>query len=326
MEKIKKTRVISDIKKKIKASPIIKKTVLTASKTIQQPLSNFNKLVVACSIFLVLLIMIIFGAYLGYFNNSATIFLTKTFPVPAMYINSQKVCLGDYLSELSALEKYSTRQGEITGLTELKKQLLPNLVKKYVIFDLAKKTGINVSDQELNSELNKLSADPNFDSVDELTENLYGFNAKSYAQMVLRPLILAGKLEKQFYSDRDNQLLLSKMIKINEDLKQQPEQFETIAKSMNEDQTRFVNGDLGWFNLSSMPPNFALPILNLKVGESSEVVSLSDGLHIFKLVEKITENKEIRLHIAHIFIARPSFADYLANEIKKARIWSWVNI
>jgi len=327
MQKIKQTKVISDIKKK-KSSSITKKTAVikTINKTSRLTLNNFDKLTIVCGIFLVLLIMVIFGAYLGYFNNSATIFVTKIISAPAMFINGQKVSLDNYLSETKALKKYSERQGLTENLTELRQKLLPSLIKKYVIFDLAKKAGINVSNEELRAELSKLSINQNFNNANELTENLYGFNVENYGQMVLRPLILADKLEKYFYSGQNNQRLLSKMIKIKKDLNLKPEEFETFAKDTNEDQTRFVNGDLGWFNLNSMPPNFALAILNLKVGEISGVVSLNDGLHIFKLVEKIAADKEIRLHIAHIFIVRPSFADYLASEIKKARIWSWVNI
>jgi len=273
-----------------------------------------------CSVILLLLFIVTIFAYLGYLTNKPTIFCLKNLHLPAMSVNGQTVLLSDFLSDTAALQKYYQRTGEDYKLAAIRNQLAGDLLKKYVIFDLASKAGIVVTDQELAKELSTNT------KINDLTDELYGWTPKVYGQKIVKPLLLTEKLATNFYQSSALIPYTEKIQNISKRLNVDPELFETIAAEVNEDQSKYVAGDLGWFDLSALGQNLAPTILSLQPGEISAVVEADSSLRIFKLYEKITSDNRVVFHLGQIFITRPSFADYLSAQIKNAKVWSLVNI
>jgi len=62
--------------------------------------------------------------------------------------------------------------------------------------------------------------------------------------------------------------------------------FEELAKEFSKDGTKDNGGDLGFFKLGQMVPDFEQAVAKLKINEVSEPVKTEFGWHIIKLVEK----------------------------------------
>lgn len=68
--------------------------------------------------------------------------------------------------------------------------------------------------------------------------------------------------------------------------------FETLAKSRSTGPTGPKGGDLGWFQLESMVPEFSTALESMDTGETSNVPVKSDfGWHVILLAEKRGTNK-----------------------------------
>ena len=61
--------------------------------------------------------------------------------------------------------------------------------------------------------------------------------------------------------------------------------FVELARERSIDSSRDRGGDLGFFGLGEMIPEFEKEAIRLKVGELSEVVQTPMGFHIIKRIE-----------------------------------------
>lgn len=59
--------------------------------------------------------------------------------------------------------------------------------------------------------------------------------------------------------------------------------FEDVAKAESTDPSKNNGGDLGWFSLNNMVPEFAQAVKKLKKGELSEPVKTQYGWHVIRL-------------------------------------------
>ncbi|MBZ0264814.1 peptidylprolyl isomerase [bacterium] len=67
------------------------------------------------------------------------------------------------------------------------------------------------------------------------------------------------------------------------------ETFAEVAKeNSHDDETAPKGGDLGWFDLPTMPKEFKIVVKDLKVGDVSEPFKTSLGIHIIKLTDHAT--------------------------------------
>ena len=189
---------------------------------------------------------------------------------------------------------------------------------------IAKNKGLEVTAAELDGFKNQLLAE---EGVDELVSELYGWNLDEYADRVLKPLALAQKVEADYYDSDLLKSLQAQMDGYVVELAKDPGRFEEIASQVNDDSTKFVDGDLGWFSLGDMVPEFEAALLDLEPGFVSQVVETRFGLHLIKLEEKlINDANQTTFHARHIFKQVPPFADYLDEEIKKATVITLIRL
>jgi len=84
----------------------------------------------------------------------------------------------------------------------------------------------------------------------------------------------------------DEQRALSKIASLRERILQ-GEDFAEIAREYSQDEeTAKLGGDLGWFDLTSMPEDFRFVVKDMEVNEVSEPFKTQFGIHLLKLNER----------------------------------------
>ncbi len=75
-------------------------------------------------------------------------------------------------------------------------------------------------------------------------------------------------------------------------LLQQGADFSELAKQFSDDQeSKKMGGELGWYPVAQMTPEFRQGLENLQVGEVSRPLKSPSGIHIIKLLDKREERK-----------------------------------
>ncbi|MBU1037366.1 peptidylprolyl isomerase [Patescibacteria group bacterium] len=296
-----------------------KKEVKKATKS-----CSFIKAVLISLLLIIIagIVLLLIGLYLGKWQGPIVDKLTKIVPLPVAYVNGKAIKIHTFNSDVSVLDRYLNRYSQKVSEKDLRKKTMETLVELEVINQLAEKSNVSVTEEELQSKLDDLF----MESVDEqraegITKNLFGWNFRTFAEKILKPLLLAKKVEQYFYETSGVPQIKQRMNEIHKILEGDQREFSKIAKEVNEDKSAVAGGDLGWLNLGETAPEFELQLLQLEPGEISPVVETRFGYHIIELKEKLnTSDDKPTFHASHIFIKKPSFEDYLAEQINRSRV------
>jgi parvulin-like peptidyl-prolyl isomerase len=270
-------------------------------------------------------------------------------------VNGKKISLEDFNQELQRLNldaeaPYMESEDHIKSL---RKELLLLMIDKELLIQEAKAKGIKVSHQDLEVSVRELGrgyppgkfkaesylSDPSNENWRSFV--LEGLLIKKLIQQEIeaslsitdeeiRSFFLTHKQE--FDRDREfraRQIVVESEMEAREILKllQKGQDFAQLAKERSLSPDREAGGDLGFFSLGQMPPEFDEVVSQLKKNEISDVIPSDYGYHIFQLME-IREPKEAtweeaKSKIQQILLAKKkdaAFQDWLYKLRSSARI------
>ncbi|MGA1864273.1 MAG: peptidylprolyl isomerase [bacterium] len=271
-------------------------------------------------------------------NKAASIICAK--------VNGKKISLEDFDQELQRLNLDSEMpyiESE-DQLKTLRKELLLLMIDKEVLVQEAKKKGITIGPEDIEVSLRDISKgypEGKF-SVEEYLNDpahekwryffLQGLLTKKLIEQEIEPSIHVTEDEarsfflshrQDFERDREfraRQIVVESEMEAREILKllKEGHDFVELAKERSLSPDREDGGDLGFFGLGQMPPEFDEVIVQLKKGEISDVVQSDYGYHIFQLMEihepKEAQWEEARPKIEQILLAKKrdrAFHDWL---------------
>jgi len=217
------------------------------------------------------------------------------------------------------------------SLKDLDKNQILNIANESIIREKVKKieisknfTEMNLSDEYLDFQIKKTYSRLNLNSTDEFQLYLKDYNLvlediikkisidtlwneliiKKYADQVV---IDKEKIQKEISNNTNIQSREYFLAEIVSDIKNKEEiniKYKEIIKSINEigfensasiysfSDTAKVGGDIGWVNENSLNNKIKKKIKNLKIGDVSEPIILSNGILILQIKDtKITEIK-----------------------------------
>jgi hypothetical protein len=206
---------------------------------------------------------------------------------------------------------------------------MKSLIYKEIINQLAQVQQLSVSDKEISDELANSSLKQNtVDQLNLLVQQLYGWDFSTYLDKVIKPLVLLRKVEENFNQNSGNSQIYRRLEDYRQQLLESPNKFASIASEANQDGTKALAGDWGWYKLNDLDFELQSAALNLNINEISQVIEGADSYQLIELEEKLIDQKDgqLNFHLFHIILKKSSFQKYLNAEIKKAKVITLIKI
>jgi parvulin-like peptidyl-prolyl isomerase len=225
----------------------------------------------------------------------------------------------------SAIEKLKTGISTEEGIDEerarvMKINLLNQLIEKKILTAEAEKLGITVSPEEIDAEVQNIIGEyPDSkvfnEKVKEIDIDIDQWRKEIEYKILLGKLIEAVASEeieitpeevKEYYDEHRYEYDTPKKVRALQimvetraeadmvmDMIVGGEDFSELAKTYSISPDSAKGGDLGYFSIDEMPPDFAI-VFDMKPEELSDVVESPYGFHIFKVID-IREAKDMTL-------------------------------
>lgn len=257
---------------------------------------------------------------------------------PALIVNAEMVPWSEYKERLTALEKFydveagmGMPQEAILSGDDLKAMVLSKLVEEEVVAQLAKDYGVEVTNEDVESQLAKaIENEGSPDLFAERIEQLYGWNLDDFVKYSLRPGLVDVKLQEKYLADKsidaENRKGEEEVVARGEAVLAEIEagkNFADLARDVSEDPgTAERGGDLGFFGRGEMVPEFEEAAFILEEGEVSGLVRSAYGYHIIKVEKK--EDDRIRARHILLKVDNP-YSDWIISNRQAAKVWVLVN-
>ncbi len=296
----------------------------------QEPKSKLGRHLASLVLFFLLLVILILGGiYLGGWRGPWVSRLALAAHLPGLFVNGRILPLIDFFEDTEALAKYWDRSELSFTKEQLQEQVLKSWVEKEVIKQLAQAKGLALTEAEISQQLDFVLTNSGSSlELENLIGSLYGWSLAEYTDKIIKPLLLAQKLENDFYQSAGRAAAQAQLAKLRDQILDEEIEFKKAAPEINEDASKFTEGDLGWFALGEIAPELELAALSLEAGALSPVLESRFGYHVLKLEEKVVNQatSQTTFHLSHLFKAKPSFNDYLNEQIKKAKVLTLIKI
>lgn len=192
-------------------------------------------------------------------------------------VNGTKITIGEFNREV---ENLPPQYKPFAASPDGQRQLIDTMVVRQLMLDQAKKDGIDKS-KEVSEKVEDVKKRIVIDEylkkkavIDEA--ELKQFYEQSKEKMKTGPQVKASHILVK--SEKEAQDVLAQL-KGGAD-------FAALAKKFSVDPSAATGGDLGWFEKTTMVPQFADAAFALKEGQTSGVVKSNFGYHIIKVTGK----------------------------------------
>jgi parvulin-like peptidyl-prolyl isomerase len=227
-------------------------------------------------------------------------------------VNEEQISVEQFDREFKELILESDKDAKETGLGNLRRVCLDQVIDRKILVQEARRSGIKVSPEELNQAISDVETDyPGKGFGEKLglkgmtfEEWKVRLEEKLLAEKVIRSTFhsqekIDEKEALQYYEDhrasfqidqkvRARQIVVAdgeEAIQILKRLKK-GETFEKVAEEKSLGPEKVEGGNLGYFSPGEKPAEFN-HVFDMEVGAVSEVIKSPYGYHIFKLEEKI---------------------------------------
>jgi peptidyl-prolyl cis-trans isomerase C len=227
-------------------------------------------------------------------------------------VNQEQITVDEFDREFKELMLEPGKEAKGTNLGDIKQAYLDQVIERKILVQEARRSGIGVSQEELNQAISEVKMDYPGEGFGEklglkgmtLEEWKGRLEEKLLAEKIIRSVLYSrGEIDEkealQYYEAhrasfqlpqkvRSRQIVVAdgeEAIQILKRLKK-GESFEKVAMEKSLGPEKANGGDLGYFSRGERPTEFD-HVFTMEVGALSEVIKSPYGYHIFKLEEKI---------------------------------------
>lgn len=252
----------------------------------------------------------------------------------AALVNGEPIPLAEFEQQVMLAESYYRKQAgskptgaeSIEALRQVRRQVLDWMIDQLLIEQAARRLSITISEEQVETELQKAKGDDAEHFARWLKENgLTGetFRAKLRSELLgaaMRDAVTAY-IPSKMEQIRLRHILVGSEAEARQVLRQirSNEDFARLAKEHSLDMgTRDNGGDLGYYPRGILSPEIEKVAFNLVIGQISDVIQTAFGYHIIQVTDRNLQ-KEVSPQ-QMIALRQQAFLDWLLAERAKAKI------
>jgi peptidyl-prolyl cis-trans isomerase C len=226
-------------------------------------------------------------------------------------VGKRAITSGEFEEAMKRLLPEGVEDIKDEELKELKRNLLNQLIEEELVIEEARRRGLNVSAEELASEVEGIRLEYGSEEFKEAVLLKYG-GMEKWKEEISRKLLVRKVVEevikarvevtdeeaKAYYEENIDDYVVpeqvhARMIVVGDEKEARKakkrlrkEDFGDVARELSIGPEAKGGGDLGFFGRGDMPLEFEEVVFSLPVGKVSGVVKTPYGYHIFKVEER----------------------------------------
>ncbi len=270
--------------------------------------------------------------YSGGGSNSVTRMVERIVPMPAAVVGwTHIIPVSDVRRNVEATRSFYENQDFASigvrvdfttedGQKKLKlweQTLLDKLIEDEVVYILAKRAGIEITDAQVHARVKQeLDRYGKGRIVQKNIRRLWGFTLRDFEERVVKPQLYREALEKYAQKQYNTQPLRQKALEAHTALSDGMD-FSAAVQKYSDSAALDASGNAGWFAYDDLLPEIAEVAMQLKIGESSNVIEAANGFHIIKVEDRRSGPSGDQVLLRHIIILKPTFAEWLDEQMKR---------
>jgi hypothetical protein len=295
--------------------------------------------VVAVVVALLVVVIVVFGVLIyGYKSeNSVVRAVAQVIPYPIQRVNRHFVSYNDYLFEVEANKRAYQNNAKLNNqpavdfnsadgkklVVQIKQHSLDKVESDALVAQLAAQKKVTVTDKQINDLINQLySRYGGKDTLLKTLNQIYGWDLGNL-KTVVRKQLLAQNLQTKVTSDPA--VDAAAKAKAQDVLKKVKDggDFAALAKQYSQASDAASGGDLGFFTKGQLPDELFAAAQALQPGQVSDTIKDQYGYEILKVTEKKDDGS---IHASHILIKTVDFNEYFQDQLKKAKVNTYIKI
>jgi parvulin-like peptidyl-prolyl isomerase len=275
------------------------------------------------AVFFGIIIILIISAYV-FIGSTFSDVISKGFSLPAAFVGSKEVSLGDYSQRNEILQKVpgNVRDENSLSGSEQKNALLEKMIQNKVAEIIAKREKVNVSDSDIQKAYEfrqKISGQ------EKLAEK-YGMSETEFKNIFTKPEVINTKLAIALAGDTNSNATAHKKLKDAKEKLAQGMSFEDVAATFSDDEASAkIGGDVGFVSYKELAPEYFDEVSNVK-DQKVHFVATRYGLYLFEVLDKDNSgpDRSARFHVKQVFIKTIDYSKWLQDQVRQYRILKFV--
>lgn len=274
---------------------------------------------------MILLVLVVLGVFvIGVYKFDWQGPLTRKFlsliPLPVAVVNGRPISLTKYWDLKVASERALSNSMELD--TAVRSGALRGLIQGELVKQMARERRVEVRDAEVSQYyrylLGKFGIAENASAWE--ISNLFGLSEREFLDLVVIPDLQYLKL-KMWWQETSRPNVASRRIQEAAGKIREGMSFEEVAQIYsNDEESKYIGGDLGFEKLSELAPWLATGISGLEASSTSGVIVSPEGYDILQVASKAQDEGEPRLHLRQIFVKGKGFEEFFEREKARFRI------
>ncbi len=258
------------------------------------------------SIIILLIVLFIVQAYLLAPQNVIGARLVKYLPLPAAFVNSDAVLLGDYYDRIEIASKIDPNNSG--SRSAILNQLTDNKIAELT----AKNKKVSLNQAEIDSGYSFLQRTTG-------TEQLgasYGISEKEFKNQILKPNLLKTKLQIWLSSNKNANPDAYKILAEVQQKLTSGQKFETLAQNYSDDApSAQIGGDLGFVSYNDIVPELYDQFVGI-TDKGIHTFNSRYGIHLVQVLGKDDSGPKgtTRYHVRQIFIKTTDYQNWFNQQ------------
>ncbi|MBU0645862.1 peptidylprolyl isomerase [Patescibacteria group bacterium] len=247
--------------------------------------------------------------------------VVNVLPYPALVINGERVSIKEFLLEYDALSNFYQAQPEAPSEDELKVTVADTLVNKTILEQLSAKYGVSADDEQINLMMSEVAAAPGGEEAfaQQLADN-FGWTMDDFRERVAKSLVLANQMTEFVGNNVDLQQNRRTGIDQAQTRLAAGEDFAIVAGDLSEDPSAKAGGDIGFVPLSEMVDPWLSAVVDLEVGEVSEIIESQENYMIFQVTDRIIKEEDEEIQMSVIVVNKVTLDEVVEEFLNNSEI------